>query len=265
MNVIEFLCLFNRFANKSITANNLYKELLNIDTSNFDKDTLFEFNKIKDDIKKLMDEYPIIEDDYIKSASEANKFLIEKLNEFNDKNNKLTKKEFNCLNKENNPERDSIDRFNVIYDYIKNNSFINNIIDNLSDIELLQIITRNFSAVKLFDISKEKFDDLVKLAISKDMKEALFRLANNFTNYDNYDLNPIINYYIKIKDSWYISELISSTYYLDKLDLKKIFNSIDDKDLILELLYNDNCYFRDDIDKEDLDILKRKEKEIVNE
>ena len=220
MNKIEFLCLFNRFANKSITANNLYEELLNIDTSNFDEDTLFEFNKIKDDIKKLMDEYPIIEDDYVLNQRTKYNFLKD------DKNNEL-------IDELINEEVDSLDRWNAINNYISNNSFINNCISNLSNHDLLKYIAMYKRSNKPLNIDEYKFNELVKTGINENNKEALLNLMFNYREKE-FNFYPIIEYYISIKDIEYIFRIIQ--IFFDILDINFIFSKINDKNIVSKLL-----------------------------
>ena len=109
MNNIDILSLFYKFSNRCITANKLYEELCLLDKSN-------ELIDIRGDIKRLIDEYPIIEDEYVLNQRTKYNFLRD------DKNTKL-------IDELSNEEVDSLDRWNNIFNYIENNKYINDSIN----------------------------------------------------------------------------------------------------------------------------------------
>ena len=102
----------------------------------------------------------------------------------------------------------------------------------------------NYDYKKVVD--SEKFNRLVKVGIENDEREWLWRLAFNYEKRDiNFDL--IVDYFIDKKDDYYIAELVSAVG--ECLNIDKIIDKINDKDLIRELRDRKNVldsYFTDE-------------------
>ena len=137
--------------------------------------------------------------------------------------------EINKINKDNN---DSYEIWYSVTDLINNNEYFNKCFNNLTDYELLEFIAQYIDAPMPPKISQKEFDNLVKAGIEKDEREWLWRLAFNYEEkYINFD--DIVDYYIKVKDGYYLTELISVLRY--SLDIDKIIDKINDQDLINDL------------------------------
>ena len=137
--------------------------------------------------------------------------------------------------KDNNKEIDLQDKWLKVFNVINDNDYFNTCFDSLTDYELLEFIAQNISAPFPPKLSQEEFDKLVKVGIEHDEKEWLWRLA---FNYDESGINfdKIVDYYIKVKDSYYLSELISAVGR--SLDIDSIIDKLTDQELIKELLNN---------------------------
>ncbi len=137
--------------------------------------------------------------------------------------------EINKINKDNN---DSYEIWYSVADLINNNEYFNKCFNNLTDYELLEFIAQYIDAPMPPKISQKEFDNLVKAGIEKDEREWLWRLAFNYEEKDiNFD--DIVDYYIKVKDGYYLTELIS--VLRNSLDIDKIIDKINDQDLINDL------------------------------
>ena len=148
--------------------------------------------------------------------------------------------------KDNNKEIDLQDKWLKVFNVINDNDYFNTCFDSLTDYELLEFIAQNISAPFPPKLSQEEFDKLVKVGIEHDEKEWLWRLA---FNYDESGINfdKIVDYYIKVKDSYYLSELISAVGR--SLDIDSIIDKLTDQELIKGLLENKdviNVYVSDE-------------------
>lgn len=167
--------------------------------------------------------------------------LIDQLENIN--KDELTKKDIEEINKLidsiKNISNNSDDKWFDITKIISNNDYFNKCYDSLSDYELLEFIAQNISAPYPPKLNQEEFDKLVKVGIEKDEREWLWRLAFNYVDKNiNFDL--IVDYYIKVKDGYYLSELISAVG--ESLDIDLLIDKITDKELIEDLIKRKDSY-----------------------
>jgi len=187
----EFLNICYKFFNKFINSSNLIKEL----NDNY-------LNTKIEDIKKL-----IIE---IENIISNTSITVEE----NDSSSKILPELYEKYTKKN----DSYDRWFKIVSCINDNSYFNECFNNLSKYELLEFISQYISAPFPPKINQKEFDELVKEGIKHDEREWLWRLAFNYEN-SNLKFDLISDYYIEIKDIYYLSELISSVGFFFDIDL----------------------------------------------
>lgn len=132
---------------------------------------------------------------------------------------------------------DSQKLYKEILAFFTKNKFIKRYITDISDKELLKFITNDIYVSCVITLSQEKFNNLVKNGIKDDARELMWRLAVNYQN-ENIDLSLIVDYFIKEKDVFYITELISCAP--NGINMEKIISKIkntNDKKFIDEVLY----------------------------
>lgn len=97
---------------------------------------------------------------------------------------------------------------------------------------MLEFIAQNIQAPFPPNLSQEEFDKLVKVGIEKDEREWLWRLAFNYER-RKISFDDIVDYFIKKKDGYYLSELIIAIG--ECLNIDSIIDKIDDRELIEDL------------------------------
>ena len=230
----ELLDVCYRFFNRFITADVLIEQLSNIDKTNLLKEDIDEINKMIEDIKKITNDIPNTVDEYIIKKREKISELITKIEQFpKDENSReFLNKHLNGLHEDYEKEMDSHERWLAVVEYIDKNDYFNKTYDSLTDYELLEFIVQNIKAPFPPHLSQEEFDRLVKVGIEKDEREWLWRLAFNYDD-RGINLDEIVDYFIKKKDGYFLSELISAVGRY--LNIDSIVDKINDKELIEDL------------------------------
>ena len=224
----DFLNICYKFFNRYITVNELISLLDNIDNKTRELESLIK------KIKEVADSTLNIEDNFVKEKKKSIKEMIDRLGK-DAKKIDFLKNSVKNLEKDYNKEIDSHDRWFKVFNVINDNDYFNKCFDSLTDYELLEFIAQNICAPFPPKLSQEEFDRLVKVGIEHSEKEWLWRLA---FNYDDKGINfdRIVDYYIEVKDAYYLSELISAVGR--SLDIDFIIDKITDQDIIKELLNN---------------------------
>ncbi len=227
----ELLNICYKFFNKFITSEELIESLNNINENGLSE----EINNLIDGIKSICDRISNYDDEYSINRKNTIRKLIKKLERVpkDDTNLKILNDQLSNLKKELKKENDCYERWFAITNLINDNDYFNSCFDSLSKYELLEFISQYIQAPFPPNLNQEEFNELVNVGIENDEREWLWRLAFNYkTRNMNYDL--IIDYFIKIKDDYYIAELISAVGKY--IDIDKLINKIDDKILIENLL-----------------------------
>lgn len=227
----ELLNICYSFFNRFISADELVEKLSNFDKNNLSKSDIEKTNKLIEDIKKIKDNNPNYEDEYIIKKKETINNLIKKLELIskNDDNRDFLNHQIENLKNDYNSEMDSYERWFAITDYIDKNDYFTETMESLTDYEFLEFIAQNIQAPFPPNLTQEDFDKLVKVGIKKDKREWLWRLAFNYERKNlNFDL--IVNYFIEMKDGYYLVELISAVG--ECLNIDEIIDKINDKELI---------------------------------
>jgi len=229
----ELLNICYKFFNRFITADELFEKLTNMNKEQLTKEETREINKMVNEIKMILDNVPNKVDDYVINKKQSIKNMIEKLEKILNNNDiDFLNKKLDMLRKDYESEMDSDERWFAIADYIDKNDYFNKNFENLSDYELLEFISQNIKAPFPPQFGQEKFDTLVKVGIENDKREWLWRLAFNYEG-RNINFDEIVNYFIDVKDGYYIAELISAVG--NDLNVDEIIDKINDKELIEDL------------------------------
>lgn len=117
-------------------------------------------------------------------------------------------KKYEGLLKEKNIKRDSGPRHEKLCDLFISNSLYQELCNKLTEKELLSIIKKYLWVPSPFNLDQEGFDCLVETAIKDDDREGMWRLASNYSE-SKLNFILIMDYYIKQKDDYYLTELIS--------------------------------------------------------
>jgi len=195
------------------------------------KEEIKKLDKLIMDIKEIITTVPNKVDEYVIGKKKKVNNLIDKL-ETIPKDEDIFNRLLNNLKKDNEKEIDSHERWLAIAQCIDENDYFNTCFDNLSDYELLEFISQYIQVPFPPQLSQEKFEKLVKVGIENDEREWLWRLAFNYERRNiNFDL--IVDYFINVKDGYYLAELISAVG--ECLDIDSIIDKITDKELIKDL------------------------------
>lgn len=225
MKSIELLNICYKFFNQYINAKQMIELLDKLD--NDDK----EFKDFLSVLKEKEKNVPNKEDELVKAKKNNIQDLLDRFRNV-DLDDELIGKQIKNLKDELKREYDCYERWFAIVDFINSNDYFNKCFDSLNKSELLEFITQYIKAPFPPQLTQEEFDSLVKEGISKDDRESLWRLA---FNYDNYEINldKVLDYFIEVKDAYYIVELISAVR--EKVNIDAMIDKITDKKLIDDL------------------------------
>lgn len=148
----------------------------------------------------------------------------------------------------------------VIYSYIFDLLVANEVYikeaKNQSDRDLMLMICDYLYSHNVPDINQKHFDLLVDEAIKtgKDARENCFRLAFNY-NKCGYNLDKIVNYFIDLRDAWYLSEIISTNK--EDLDMDKVIGKVisTHDTIFIDKLLKDN-FIQAHLDTKYIELLK---------
>lgn len=230
----ELLNICYKFFNRFITASELIKMIKNIDKDNLNKNEINKIDKMIFDIEIILKDNPNVVDDYVLNKKEKMGHIIKKLDVLpkDSESKDFLIEQLDSMKKDYEKEMDSHERWFKVTDYLDKNDYFNKCFDNLSDYELLEFIAQYIKAPFPPQISEEQFDRLVKVGIENDEREWLWRLAFNY-EYSGFNFESIIDYFISVKDGYYLCELISAIG--EQLNIDDIINKIDDKELIEDI------------------------------
>lgn len=230
----ELLNICYKFFNRFIIADELIEMLSNIDKKSLSKEEIEKIDDLLSKIKIITNNTPNEEDEYVIKKKETIKNLIKKLEEIpkDETNEEFLSNQLINLKKDYDKKMDSHERWFAITDCINKNNYFNICFDNLSEYELLEFIVQNIKAPFPPQLNQEEFENLVKVGIENDKREWLWRLAFNYER-SNIKFDSIVDYFIEMKDGYYIAELISAIG--ECLDIDNIIDKINDKELIEDL------------------------------
>ena len=230
----ELLKICYKFLNRFITADELIKMLNDIDKNKYSKEEREELDKLIKEIIVILNKTPNEVDEFIINKKKKINEMIEMLEAIPQNENyfDFLNKQIENLRNGYNKEMDSHKRWLAVVDYISESEYFNKSFESLSDYELLEFIAQYISAPFPPKLKQEEFDRLVKVGIENDKREWLWRLAFNYEE-SNFDFDSIVDYFIEMKDGYYIAELISAVGQC--LDIDKLIDKLNDKELIKDL------------------------------
>ena len=128
-------------------------------------------------------------------------------------------------------------RYDLIRNLVSNSELHKREAEAMSDQELLDMITSYIHVPLHPSISYDYFEKLVDLAIGGDnAREQCFRLLTNYVGVDR-RFDKIIDFFIKNKDTWYLSEIICFCgKQIDTMDVVEKLANTKDKKFIKEFL-----------------------------
>lgn len=237
MENMELLNICYQFFNILITADELIEMLDNMDKSNLSKKELESTNELINGIKEIENNIPNEEDDFVRNRREKIRTLIEKIKSIptDAENEEYINEKIKHLEEDYKAEMDSKERWATIAEYINENKYFTECFDSLTNYELLKLISNYVSVPFPPQITEEKFQDLIKAGIENDKREYLWRLAFNYED-SKFNFDAIIDYYIKVKDGYYLVELIHAIG--EYLDIDSIIDKVNDKELMEYMIRN---------------------------
>lgn len=245
---MDLVDLMYRYINKFINSDTLIKELGKVDLTKYNKTEQKEITKLISDVKKaketIPNEFDEVEQKRLShinqllatlSTAKSNDNLDEKISEF-------LEKQYNQLLKDKEHIRDGGKLYSTIFELMTHNSVVNKYAGKMEALELLEFITQYISAPMPPEINQEAFNDLARAGIKEDKRESLWRLAFNY-NHKQKDFTLIEDYFIKKRDAYYLTELISAVK--EDLDMPRLIDKIaktDDRKFIDEVIEIGNSY-----------------------
>lgn len=186
--------------------------------------------------------------------------LVEELNKLKDKY-PLSKDEINTvINKVESllNELGEYVRFSKIQDVLEETELFKTELKNITPKLMLDMLTQYIYVGNIPDITQNFFDEMVNECINSNSREKAWRLALNFIK--NKNIQKIEDYFIEVRDEYYIGELLSTLYDDDLTLVDRVINKMvntNDKKFIkkyLQLNYIDN-FMKDEHYKKLNDVL----------
>ena len=245
LNNKEMLNICYKFFNRFITASELVVALKKVDCNDEAYVSFIE------ELDELVNSIPNEEDEYVRNEKAKIKNIIDKLKNIpKEEQFKKLNDHVESLKKDYERDFDSYDRWYKVVEFINDNDYFNNYFDSLSKYELLEFIAQYICAPFPPQISEEEFIEIVNEGIKHDEREWIWRMALNYET-RGFDFSLISDYFIKVKDGYYLVELISGIK--DALDIDSILDKLNDKDLIEDIKIRksilDNCLSKKQLDK----------------
>ncbi len=192
-------------------------------------------DKLVDELNKLKDKYPLEKDEIDKVINKV-EILIKKFGEYV--------------------------RFSKIQDVLEETELFKNELKNITPKQMLDMLTQYIYIENIPDITQEWFDEMVNECINSDSREKAWRLAFDFIK--NKDIQKVEDFFIKVRDEYYIGELLSTLYDDDLTLVDRVINKMvntNDKNFIrkyLQLNYIDN-FMKEEHYKKLNDVLEKEE------
>lgn len=231
-----------RYINRFSNSEELVDSLLKIEKGKYPKEEVLEIEKLLQEVEEIIKTIPN-EMDEIEEKRLAN---IEHMltlfennvdsNQLDEKGKDFVKRQYDQLLKDKERVRDSGQRYEKLCTLLTHHPLVVKYCKQMDDLELLEFITQYISAPLPPVIKQEEFDELVNAGIKEDKRESLWRLAMNYNRKEK-DFSKIEDYFIKVRDDYYLTELISGVEEdLDKNKLMKKILATKDKEFIKNLI-----------------------------
>lgn len=228
---MDFVSLMYRYINRFINGEKLYKELQNVDLSDYTLEEQEIVRKLILDVKNIIDTISNEVDEVEKNRlSQVEKLLNSidnaRKNSNNDEEvNSFLERQYQNLIKEKEITKDGGKLYQSLFQLLTENSLICSYAKGMNSSQLLDFITHYISVPNPPLLTQTDFDELVEVGIQKDKRESLWRLAFNYNGKDK-DFSKIEDYFILKRDSYYLTELISAVK--EDLNLKRLIQKVKD-------------------------------------
>ncbi len=252
---MNLLNLMYRYINRFINGEELIIKLKEIDKEKCSDEERKEIDLIIDGVKKILDTVPNEIDDIEKNRQERIDSLLEKFDnmEFDDSEAlSFMKKQKESLEKDKIKIKDGGKRYEEIFNLLTKNKYINDYSDTMNALETLDFITQYISVPLPPVLTQEGFDEIVEAGIKNNKLEAVWRMAVNY-NCKRLDFTKIEDYFIRVRDSYYLTELLSAVP--EDLDrdsiIKKVLDTKDSKFIeeVAQNALNISLITQEEIDK----------------
>lgn len=237
---MDILKLMYRYINRFINSDKLLIELENIDLSNYSKSEIKNINKLILDIKDIKSTTPNEIDDVEKMRVSKINHILELLDSARNDKSKSAKelefidKQYNQLLSDKDTIHDGGNLYKELFKLLTNNSIVRKYAKKMNNEELLKFITQYIYVPMPPKINQKLFNRLARVGIKNDNRESLFRLAFNY-NRHSIDFCLIEDYFIKVRDSYYLTELIGAVE--EDLNMDKLIGKV--------IYTNDNVFIND--------------------
>ncbi len=239
MNLVNIIY---RYVNRFINCEKLINLLENIDKKVFTKDELEEINKLINEVKEIVkivpNEIDVIEVKRLESINrmlEAYKKVLDSDN-LDKEEREFVEKQYNNMLEEKEKVSDGGPRYEKLFELLTHFPIYNKTCLQMDDLTLLEFITQYIYVPLPPPITQENFDELIEVGIKEDKREALWRMAMNYTR-KNKNFSKIEDYFILKRDDYYLAELISGVN--EDLDLDRLIDKVlktKDTEFIKELV-----------------------------
>ncbi len=238
---MDLVNIIYRYVQRFINSEELINLLENIDKNKFADDETEALNKllleVKEIIKTIPNEIDAVEKNRLKTINRMLSSLKKTLESDNldEKGKEFLENQYNNMLKNKEKVRDSGLRYEKLFELLTHFPIYNHYCLQMDDLTLLEFITQYISVPLPPPISQKDFDELIEVGIKEDKRESLWRMAMNY-NRKNKDFSKIEDYFISIRDDYYLAELISGVE--EDLDLDRLIDKVlrtKDNDFIKKL------------------------------
>lgn len=226
---MDLVNMVYEYINKFIDSKELLKKLENMDLSDYPENEKKLIEKLIVDLNKIIETTPNEVDDSETNIQEMGKVFISEIEnalateDLDDEEKEFLTKQLEEVIAEVNKVRDGGKLYDNVADLVSNHELFNEYFDSMNIEELLEFIT-SYTYVPLPPVlAQDGFDALVNEGVDKDKREALYRLASNYSGRD-IDFARIVDYFIDKRDVSYLVELIS--IIIEDISMPELFKKV---------------------------------------
>lgn len=235
---MDLVDLMYKYINKFINAPKLLEELKLVKLENYDKEEQDQIKNLVKEVENIIktipneiDEIEIQRKEQAERLALSLKKALEK-SDLEPKTEEKLKKQYNSLLKEKEKTKDGGKLYKTLFILVTQNDLVSKYASSMNDSKLLKFITKYIYVPFPPVLTQEEFNNLVDTGIKENKKESLWRLAFNY-NRKNKDFSKIEDYFIEVRDDYYLIELVCAVK--EDLNLNKLAKKVidtNDKDFI---------------------------------
>lgn len=257
---MDLVDLMYRYINKLINGEELLSELQKINLKKYSKEEK-EINRLTSDVKQILENIPNeIDATEINRMENYNDILgkLEQIKDFKPEDEKAKEvilQQIDKLNQEKSIKRDGGKLYYELFDLLTKHPLVNKYAEQMDSKALLDFIASYIHVPLPPVINQEIFNELVNVGIESDKREAIWRLAFNYSG-KNMDFSLIEDYFIEKRDNYYLMELISAAD--EDIDLEKVIKkAVATKDKVFMMKCANLALDYGIITKDDIERIKR--------